>query len=241
MEATTKTLTIQQILSDAGFDVSELNNRQRAVRSLNSVFKNSEVVIRIAPKGKVWTGSDDFKYNFQITLGKISTRCKLDSRCDFDTYTLLEKMGTFLRREEVKKIIYSETSEPCTCSKCEGNGIIPAFYYYADGVCFDCMGVGSIGKLMVQKVKKVSELTGRAYINKFYVSESYVKFPLEVQDIKPINFIGHATAEQWLSKKDDIFYIHQPVCMANSWYAIPESDFEKFTKEFNKVAKKDLI
>lgn len=30
----------------------------------------------------------------------------------------------------------------CSCGKCEGVGIIPAFSYYANGICFDCGGSG---------------------------------------------------------------------------------------------------
>lgn len=30
----------------------------------------------------------------------------------------------------------------CSCGKCNGDGIIPAFAYYANGVCFDCGGSG---------------------------------------------------------------------------------------------------
>jgi len=30
----------------------------------------------------------------------------------------------------------------CSCFKCSGNGIIPAFMYYANGICFDCGGSG---------------------------------------------------------------------------------------------------
>jgi hypothetical protein len=30
----------------------------------------------------------------------------------------------------------------CSCAKCNGAGIIPAFLYYANGVCFDCGGSG---------------------------------------------------------------------------------------------------
>jgi hypothetical protein len=30
----------------------------------------------------------------------------------------------------------------CSCFKCNGVGIIPAFSYYANGVCFDCGGSG---------------------------------------------------------------------------------------------------
>ena len=30
----------------------------------------------------------------------------------------------------------------CSCGKCSGNGIIPAFMWYANGICFDCGGSG---------------------------------------------------------------------------------------------------
>ena len=30
----------------------------------------------------------------------------------------------------------------CSCAKCDGLGHIPAFSYYANGVCFDCGGLG---------------------------------------------------------------------------------------------------
>lgn len=30
----------------------------------------------------------------------------------------------------------------CSCSKCHGRGIIPAFMHYAEGICFDCGGSG---------------------------------------------------------------------------------------------------
>ena len=30
----------------------------------------------------------------------------------------------------------------CSCSKCNGLGIIPSFSYYANGICFDCGGSG---------------------------------------------------------------------------------------------------
>ena len=30
----------------------------------------------------------------------------------------------------------------CSCNKCNGTGNIPAFAHYANGICFDCGGVG---------------------------------------------------------------------------------------------------
>ena len=96
---------------------------------------------------------------------------------------------------------------------------------------------------MVQNVKDRAkhELTGRAFINKFRVSANYTEtFPKGVENIKATGWIGHETAEEWLSKKDGIYYIHQPVCKANGWYAIPESEFTKFQNEFKKSMNKDI-
>lgn len=233
-----KTKTIQEILSDSGFDVSDLNGRQRAVRSLNSVFKNSEITMKICDKGMVWETKQGFKYNVVIRLPKdadtnIATRWKAK---DFSPYGLLKLMAQFLRQDNVKEIINADTEVPCKCMKCDGKGHIPAFYYYAEGVCFDCLGVGFTGKLMVQNVKKVKDLTGRKYTTQFLVSKNYDEFPEGVENIKPIAFIGHPTAEQFLAKKDGFYYLHQPVCRANGWYAIPEQEFEKFKKEYKKTS-----
>lgn len=30
----------------------------------------------------------------------------------------------------------------CSCSKCYGKGVIPMFFHYANGICFDCGGSG---------------------------------------------------------------------------------------------------
>jgi len=41
----------------------------------------------------------------------------------------------------MKSSIFAKYGE-CSCSKCNGNGIILAFMYYAEGICFDCGGIG---------------------------------------------------------------------------------------------------
>ena len=42
----------------------------------------------------------------------------------------------------IGKMIKDELVEVCTCGKCGGSGFLPQFAYYADGVCFDCLGIG---------------------------------------------------------------------------------------------------
>ena len=45
----------------------------------------------------------------------------------------------------------------CSCGKCHGLGIIPAFSYYANGICFDCGGSGinreSLKSFIVNSIK----------------------------------------------------------------------------------------
>ena len=50
--------------------------------------------------------------------------------------SMVKGKGDFLQANKFAK--YGE----CSCSKCNGLGIIPAFSYYANGVCFDCGGAG---------------------------------------------------------------------------------------------------
>jgi galactitol-specific phosphotransferase system IIB component len=232
---------IQEILSKEGYNIEGMDNRNRSVKNINSVLKNSDIIIKVCKNGMKWTGSDNKPYNVKITLPSVgSARFYFKS---IDPSGILTVLGKFLRMDEVKEKLYSETEEPCTCGKCEGAGVIPAFYFYADGVCFDCMGLGIVSNLMIKNVqdKAKRELSGWPFINKFRVTANYAeKFPIGVERIKAIDFIGHETAEEWLSKKDGIFYIHQPICMGNGWFAIPESEFSKFAIEYNKKTNKSL-
>jgi hypothetical protein len=42
----------------------------------------------------------------------------------------------------IGKLLKSQLVEVSHCSKCGGSGIIPEFMHYADGVCFECLGIG---------------------------------------------------------------------------------------------------
>ena len=57
----------------------------------------------------------------------------------------------------MKETIYAKHGN-CSCSKCDGQGIIPAFSYYANGVCFDCGGVGINRDLLSMYVKETINL-----------------------------------------------------------------------------------
>jgi hypothetical protein len=231
---------LQEILSTAGYDVKDITNRSRSVKSLNDVFTNSAIKMEICTKGKVWVSASGSKFNVKISLdGTFSVGWKVD----ITPYSLLSAMGLFLRKEKVRGKISSETSLPCTCPKCEGKGTIPAFAHYANGVCFDCLGIGIIGKLSVKNVQDNNKpLTGRNYIKSFYVSGNYSEqFPSGVNNLKKINWIDHPTATEYLSELNGTYYIHAPNCGRNDWFAIPGLEFEKFKSEYSKVNGKELI
>lgn len=42
----------------------------------------------------------------------------------------------------------------CSCGKCNGMGIIPAFAYYAEGICFDCGGSGINRDVLKMHIEK---------------------------------------------------------------------------------------
>ncbi|MES2287510.1 MAG: hypothetical protein V4547_17580 [Bacteroidota bacterium] len=232
--------TLQSILKSSGHNIDDLNNRQRAVRSLNHVLKNSNIKLKICDPGKVWSTASGFKYN--VSIGLSGYGAKVWKTNDFSAYNFLLLMGKFLQIEAVRKIVDSDTETPYKCMKCEGKGIIPQFYYYANGVCFDCLGCGSVGKLSVKNVSNADNRKGIRFVNQFYMSANYIdKFPKGVEYIKSVNNVGHPTAEFVLGKKDDFFYVHQPVCKGNGWYEIPSAEFDKFKNEYNFMLKKEAI
>lgn len=57
-------------------------------------------------------------------------------------YERTEDISWAVLGKYIGKLIKNELVEVCTCGKCGGTGIIPQFMWYADGVCFDCLGVG---------------------------------------------------------------------------------------------------
>ena len=233
------TKTIKSVLNTVGYNTDSWNNRQRAVRSINSVLSNSDIEIIICDKGMVWRNESQQKYNFVLFLKGVAKKRYYIP--DFESYTILKLIGKFLLIKEVRDKITADVEIPHKCCKCEGRGVIPQFYYYADGVCFDCLGLGVIGKLSVKNVNKPKKLTGFQYIGKYYISENFVDhFPENVTLIKPINFIEHPTAKMFLGEDESFYYIYQPICKANGWYKIPRNEFELFKPEYKKATRIEL-
>lgn len=66
----------------------------------------------------------------------------------------LKGNGDFMQSQ-----IFAKHGE-CSCNKCNGNGIIPQFLHYANGVCFDCGGVGvdrNVLKMHIQEAVNMAK------------------------------------------------------------------------------------
>lgn len=147
---------IIDILSEAGYDTSDLSNRKKVVQQINAVLKKG-VNIQIAKKGQVWRSEGEFptrKWN--ITVSGFGIRTK-GYQHNVEPYDILNVCAVYLKNEKVKEQIKSQVSEPCTCRKCNGTGFIPAFAWYANGVCFDCGGIGIVGKTEIS-IKAKAEI-----------------------------------------------------------------------------------
>jgi len=62
--------------------------------------------------------------------------------------SIIRGNGNFMQEE-----IFAKYGK-CSCGKCNGQGIIPQFMWYANGVCFDCGGIGvnkSVLKMYIQE------------------------------------------------------------------------------------------
>ncbi len=224
----------------AGRD-SDITNRSYYVKAVNNVLLTGLVSIKVCQIGKVWEGKDGINYDLKVSAGGWNSRLKIGK--GMRPTDILRAIGNLLLKPEVKENIKAQVFVPEHCEKCNGQGIIPAFHYYCSGICFECMGIGRDFKnrtiVEIEQVPK--QLTGRSYINKFMVSANYTEtFPKDVQNIRATGWVGHETAEEWLAKKDGMYYIHQPVCKANGWYAIPETEFPRFQQEFKKATNRDI-
>ncbi len=138
-----------QIFTESGYNMENYSNRKRVIQQLNQAIKVG-LTIQLAPIGKVYT-IEGKNYNVKVSGFGRMMRVKL--HLGFEPIDVLKVCADFLQVKIVKEQVYSSISTPHECYKCEGKGVIPAFYYYAKGVCFDCGGCGFQGSLNVN-VKK---------------------------------------------------------------------------------------
>jgi hypothetical protein len=94
-------------------------------KSLTTKFKH------IQHMDGTWEYATNTEYydNTKIDISEIQTR--------------VARLLTIIREDKdiFEPEIFAAKAD-CSCGKCNGVGIIPAFSYYANGICFDCGGSG---------------------------------------------------------------------------------------------------
>lgn len=127
---------------------SQGDNRSYFVKALNKVLEDGFITIKLQDKGRIWTNpkfvakdGSLIKFNIEIK-GYGWTKRVYES--NFSAKDLLAHVGTFVQNPSISeqhvKSISVNTFEVCECSRCNGKGIIPAFNYYCNGICFNCYG-----------------------------------------------------------------------------------------------------
>lgn len=141
---------LKDIMTAAGYEFTK-DNRSYHTRAINGVLESGKVTIEICEKGKVWNTAVK-KYNLKIKAAGFQV-VKYD-KGGFTPFQILREIGGLLQFPAVKEKITSEVSLHTHCDKCQGQGIIPAFHYYCNGICFDCCGTGFSREKDYVKVQK---------------------------------------------------------------------------------------
>jgi hypothetical protein len=148
-------MTIQQIFAEAGYtELDGKDNRNYTVRTLNNLLREG-FEFTVAPAGRVYIKANGFKWNIQIGHPHVGyTQFKASS---VHAHQLLVASAKFMQKDAVRaklaELNSDVHSERHVCAKCNGTGFIPQFAYYADGICFDCYGVGTSYKVYTAKPK----------------------------------------------------------------------------------------
>lgn len=143
-----KTGIIPDTFKNAGWNVSNYDNRQKVIIQINKVAKLG-ILIEINKQGFVWK-SKKTGAKGNIRIAGFGWTVRRHAGTLIEPIDVLAACAEFLQIKEVQEKINSEIQEPCTCGKCNGTGHIPAFNYYANGICFDCGGIGMTGTYTIK-------------------------------------------------------------------------------------------
>jgi hypothetical protein len=124
------------------------DNRSYFVKALNKVLSDGFIKVSIQDKGRVWTNPKYVDSNGQLKKFDIEIKgygyTARVYRGSFSATDLLKVIGEFIQSPEISekhiKSITASGLEICECSRCYGKGVIPAFSYYCNGICFECYG-----------------------------------------------------------------------------------------------------
>jgi hypothetical protein len=147
-------MKIQEILTKAGHRC-EGDNRSRAIKGCNTSLK-AGIKINVCEKGRHWTTKATEKpFNVKVSgFGLQRVYLFKNNGCSTTPTQILRLLAVFIKDERIRDGLKLSSATPQPCGKCSGVGFIPAFAHYADGVCFDCMGMGFTGKINVFETSK---------------------------------------------------------------------------------------
>ena len=161
---------IIEIFKNAGYDVSDMSNKQKSIQNINKVLANDKISIKVCSKGRIWTSQKSGK-KFNAYVSGYGKQASTYNK-DLSPMDILQILGIFLKDTIVRDNLKLNLSTPYKCHKCDGKGIIPSFSWYADGVCFACMGAGMVGNYNLSKIAKElprlnpKEITNESELNK---------------------------------------------------------------------------
>lgn len=138
---------LSELFIEAGYD-GNFNNKSFDVKAINKAI-SSGLKIQIVKKGFVRTASNGFKWNVRLSVGEkgMIYNFKLLS-----PYSILHHLAKAIQEDkfDLKSGTTYKLADPC--SKCNGQGIIPYYSYYCNGICFDCLGLGYKGEYSTVKI-----------------------------------------------------------------------------------------
>jgi hypothetical protein len=138
--------TVKEIFESQSYKYNK-DGRNRTHRSLQALLDTGLVYFTVCESGKVWVNKDNgFKYNVVVSLKKPNGKWyvhRVKTNVTFiDGYQVLKIIGGALLKPEVKEFMKSYVNIDSSCRRCSGQGIIPQYHYYCNGICFECYGLG---------------------------------------------------------------------------------------------------
>lgn len=132
---------IKELLKAAGRK-HYYTNRSFYCKAANAALATGLVKVEICEEGKMWRNQKNETYNLKVSGGGYVRIAHV--RGTIGPGDILHNIGVLLTNENVKAVIKSDVHmRSGHCRKCQGAGIIPQFYYYCSGICFDCGGTGA--------------------------------------------------------------------------------------------------
>lgn len=116
---------------------------------------------KVTVYGKTYNGSFVPKKKTSIFWGEKVTEEVDNSKIDLDAVmlrvarviSLLKEQGDFMKSD-----LFAQHGE-VSCHKCHGEGFIPRFAHYAQGVCFDCGGSGIDRRELKRRIEQAVQST----------------------------------------------------------------------------------